>query len=75
MHGYSLLNLTEIVVQVVVLWQPGAEASEQFDPGPGAEVHVFPSEADMLKAWHALHADFDPDALITFQVCTPFARS
>ena len=38
------------------------------DPSSGAEVQVFSSEKDLLEAWLQLLRDYDPDALITFQV-------
>jgi hypothetical protein len=53
---------------VVLLWQQGATASECFDPGLGATVRVFGSEKEMLAAWLEVVKQYDPDALVTFQV-------
>jgi len=57
-------------MQVVVLWQQGAGSRQYFDPGIGATVRVFGSEKAMLSAWLEVVRRYDPDALVTFQVCT-----
>lgn len=38
------------------------------DPGVGAEVRVFANEKDMLLAWLEFFREYDPDAVIVFQV-------
>jgi DNA polymerase elongation subunit (family B) len=57
-----------LAMQVVVLWQQGAAINEFFDPGLGATVRVFGSEKAMLTAWLEVVKQYDPDALVTFQV-------
>lgn len=50
-----------------MVWQQGREEAEMFDPGAGANVQVFASEQEMLRAWLLLLKDWDPDAIVTFQ--------
>lgn len=53
---------------MVLLWQKGGVGAELFHPEQGAKIRVFETEQKMLGAWLLLLREYDPDALVAFQV-------
>ncbi len=65
-----VLMTGHLMMQVVFAWAKDAGGQQQIDETvSGAEVRLFSSELDMLKAWLAFFMEADPDSLILFQVC------
>ena len=58
-------------LQVVLAFCKDGPPISYTDPGTAAEVQIFSNEKEMLLAWLQLVREYDPDALITFQVSSP----
>ena len=57
-------------MQIAMVLSKKSPASSYKDPGIAADVQVFGSEKELLEAWLQLIKQYDPDALIIFQVNT-----